>query len=150
MEMDEVSATDKKSTTKMVLMKTTLNVALTLEIPWLGCKKEKHRDSHTCLSSHSLFCLQSCGLFCICGLWMAHTHYLFLLFLSLCVFDWKDLFSLALGPLQNLEKLGIDTHSHNVGSSVRCFATLRKPLSKDKVTKRKEARKEGEILRVPV
>jgi hypothetical protein len=66
----------------MVLTKTTLNVALTLERPWLGCKK-KHRDSHTCLSSHPLFCLQACGLFCICGLWMAHTHYLFLLFFFL-------------------------------------------------------------------
>jgi hypothetical protein len=80
---------------------------------------------------------------------MAHTHYLFLLFLSL-FFDWKYLFSLDLGPLQNLLELGIDTHSHNAGSSVRCFPTLRKPLSKDKVKKRKEAVKEGEILRVPV
>jgi hypothetical protein len=66
----------------MVLTKTTLNVALTLKRPWLGCRKENHRDPHTCLSSHALFCLQACGLFCICGLWMAHTHYLFLLFLS--------------------------------------------------------------------
>jgi hypothetical protein len=100
-EMGGVSATNKKEHDKKVLTKATLNVALTLERPWLGCKKEKHRDSHTCLSSHSLFCLQPCGLFCICGLWMARTHYLFLLFLSLC-FDWKYLFSLSLGPLQNL------------------------------------------------
>jgi hypothetical protein len=78
---------------------------------------------------------------------MAHTHYLFLLFLSLLFFNWKYLFSLALGPLQNLVDLGIDTHSHNAGSSVRCFATLRKPLSKDKVTKGKEAVKEGEIAK---
>jgi hypothetical protein len=35
-------------------------------------------------------------------------------------------------------------------SSVRCFATLGKPLSKGKITKRKEACKEEEILRVPV
>jgi hypothetical protein len=80
---------------------------------------------------------------------MAQTHYLFLLFLPL-FFDWKYPFSLALGPLQNLVELGIDTHSHNVGSSVRCFTTLRKPLSKDKFTKGKEAVKEGEILCVPV
>jgi hypothetical protein len=117
-EMDGVSATDKTSTTKMVLTTTTLNVALTLERPWLGCKKEKQRDSHTCLSSHSLFWLQACGLFCICGLWMAHMHYLCLLFVSLFVCDWKYFFSLALGPLQNFEELGIDTHSHNAGSSV--------------------------------
>jgi hypothetical protein len=39
--MDGVSVTDKTSTTKMVLMMTTLNVAITLERPWLGCKKEK-------------------------------------------------------------------------------------------------------------
>jgi hypothetical protein len=82
-EMDGVSATDKTSTTKMVLTTTTLNVALTLKRPWLGCNKGKQQDSHTCLSSHSLFWLQACGLFCICGLWMAHTHYLFLLVLSL-------------------------------------------------------------------
>jgi hypothetical protein len=37
--MDGVSAMDKTSTTKMVLMTTTLNVALTLERPWLGCKR---------------------------------------------------------------------------------------------------------------
>jgi hypothetical protein len=67
-----------------------------------------------------------------------HTHYLFLLFLSL-FFDWEYLFSLSLGPLQNFVVLGINTHSHNSGSSVRCFATLGKPLSKGKVTKRKEA-----------
>jgi hypothetical protein len=81
---------------------------------------------------------------------MAHTHYLCLLFVSLCVWDWEYFFSLALGPLQNFEELGIDTHSHNAGSSVRCFATPGKPLSKDKVTKRKEACKGGENLRVPV
>jgi hypothetical protein len=77
-----------------------------------------------------------------------HTHYLFLLFLSL--FDWKYLFSLALSPLQNLVELGIHTHSHNAGSSVRCFATLRKPLSKDKVTKGRGVLKEEENLREPV
>jgi hypothetical protein len=82
-EMDGVSATDKTSTTTMVLTTTMLNVALTLERPWLGCKKEKQRDSHTCLSSHYLFWLQACGLFCICGLWMAHTHYFVS---SLCFF----------------------------------------------------------------
>jgi hypothetical protein len=76
----------KMSTTKMVLTTTTLNVALTLERPWLGCKKEKQQDSHTCLSSHSLFWLQACGLFCICGLWIAYTHTMcdFSFFLSLC------------------------------------------------------------------
>jgi hypothetical protein len=76
----------KMSTTKMVLMTTTLNDALTLERPWLGCKKEKQQDSHTCLSSHSLFWLQACGFFCIFGLWMAHTHTMCELsfFLSLC------------------------------------------------------------------
>jgi hypothetical protein len=42
--MDGVSATDKTNTTKMVLTMTTLNVALTLERPWLGCKKEKQQD----------------------------------------------------------------------------------------------------------
>jgi hypothetical protein len=52
--------------------------------------------------------------------------------------------SLALGPLQNLLELGINTHSHDAGSSVRCFTTLGKPLSKDKVTKGKEAVKEEE------
>jgi hypothetical protein len=125
----------------MVLTKTTLNVALTRERPWLGCKMEKHQYSHTCLSSHSLFCLQACGLFCICGLSMEHTHYLFLLFLSFLFFDWV---SLALGPLQNLLELGICTHSHDAGWSVQCFATLGKPLSKDKVTKGKEVVKEEE------
>jgi hypothetical protein len=77
---------------------------------------------------------------------------LILLFLSLffLFFDWKYLFSLVLGPLQNLAELGIDTHSHNAGSSVRCFATLRKPLSKDKVTKGREVLKQEENLREPV
>jgi hypothetical protein len=69
---------------------------------------------------------------------------LFLLFLSFLFFDWKYLFSLALGPLQNLLELGICTHSHDAGSSVRCFATLGKPLSKDKVTKGKDTVKEEE------
>jgi hypothetical protein len=152
MEMDGVSATDKTSTTKMVLTMTTLNVALTLERPWLGCKKGKQQDSHTCLSSHSLFCLQACGLFCICGLWMAHTHTIcfFSFFLSFVFFYWEYLFSLSLGPLQNFVVIGINTHSHNSGSSVRCFATLGKSLSKGKITKRKEACKEEELLRVPV
>jgi hypothetical protein len=44
-----------------------------------------------------------------------------------------------------LLELGIDTHSHDAGSSVRCFATLGKPLSKDKVTKGKETIKEEQI-----
>jgi hypothetical protein len=76
----------------MVLMMTTLNVAITLERPWLGCKKEKQWDSHTCLSSHSLFWLQDCGLFCICGLWMAHTHTICFFSFFLSFFDWKYLF----------------------------------------------------------
>jgi hypothetical protein len=80
--------------------------------------------------------------------WHTHTICFFSFFLSF--FDWEYLFSLSLGPLQNFVVLGIDTHSHNSGSSVRCFATLGKPLSKGKVTKRKEACKEEEILRVPV
>jgi hypothetical protein len=41
-------------------------------------------------------------------------------------------------------ELGIDTHSHVVGSNVRCFATLGKLLSKNKVTKGKGAIKEEE------
>jgi hypothetical protein len=44
-----------------------------------------------------------------------------------------------------LLELGVDTHSHDAGSSVGCFATLGKPLSKDKVTKGKETIKEEEI-----
>jgi hypothetical protein len=116
-EMDGVSATDKTSTKKMVLTTTTLNVALTLERPWLGCKKEKQRNSHTCLSSHSLFCLQACVLFCICGLCMAHMHYLCLLFVSLCVWNWKYFFSLSLGPLQNFVWLGI-THTLTIRGQV--------------------------------
>jgi hypothetical protein len=76
-----------------------------------------------------------------------HTHTICFFSFFLFFFDWKYIFSLALGPLQNLVELGIDTHSHNAGSSVQCFATLRKPLSKDKVTKGKEAVKEGEIAK---
>jgi hypothetical protein len=73
------------------------------------------------------------------------THTLFVSSLSFfSFFDWKYLFSLSLGPLQNLLELGICTHSHDAGSSARCFATLGKPLSKDKVTKGKYAFKEEE------
>jgi hypothetical protein len=50
-EMDGVSATEQNEHDKIVLTKTMLNVALTLERLWLGCKKEKHQDSHTCLSN---------------------------------------------------------------------------------------------------
>jgi hypothetical protein len=79
-----------------------------------------------------------------------HTHTICFFSFFLFFFDWKYLFSLSLGPLQNLVGLGIDTHSHNVGSSVRCFTTQRKPLSKDKVTKGREVLKEEENLREPV
>jgi hypothetical protein len=44
-----------------------------------------------------------------------------------------------------LLELSIDTCSHDAGSSVRRFETLGKPLSKDNVTKGKEAVKEEEI-----
>jgi predicted membrane metal-binding protein len=138
----------------MVLTKTTLNVALTCKRPWLGCKMEKHRDSHTCLSSHSLFCLQACGLYCICGLRMAHTHYLFLLFLSL-FFDWKYLFSLARDPLQNLLELGIDTLSR-CGVKCTMLHNTRKATLKGQGHQRKRGCQRRRIckgeenLRVPV
>jgi hypothetical protein len=77
------------------------------------------------------------------SVWHTHTICFFSFFLFF-FFDWKYLFSLALGPLQNLLELGICTHSHDAGSSVRCFATLGKPLSKDKVTKGKDTVKEEE------
>jgi hypothetical protein len=104
-------------------------------VAWLQ-KGEAPRFAHLPLFSLSLLLT---SLWTLLYLWTmddTHTHYLFLLFLSL-FFDWEYLFSLSLGPLQNLVGLGINIHSHNVGSSVRCFATRRKPFSKDKVTKRK-------------
>jgi hypothetical protein len=85
--MDGVSAMDKTSTTKMVLMTTTLNVALTLQRPWLGCKKgEATRFAHLPLFSLSLLVT---SLWTPLYLWTmdgTHTHTMcyFSFFLSFC------------------------------------------------------------------
>jgi hypothetical protein len=132
-----------------------LNVALTRERLWLGCKMEKHRDSHTCLSSHSLFCLQACGLFCICGLSMAHTHTIYFFSFFLVVFYWKYLFSLPLGPLQNMVELGMDTHPQ-CGVKCTMLRNTRKATLKGQGHQRKRGCqrrrkcKEEENLHVPV
>jgi hypothetical protein len=109
-------------------------------VAWLQ-NGEAPRFAHLPLFSLSLLLT---SLWTLLYLWTKYgTHTLFVSSLSF-FFDWKYLFSLALGPLQNLLELGICTHSHDVGSSVLCFATLGKSLSKDKVTKGKEIIKEEE------
>jgi hypothetical protein len=118
-------------------------------VAWLQ-KGEAPRFAHLPLFSLSLFLTSLWSLLYLWTMDGTHTDTLFVYSLSFSFFDWKYLFSLALGPLQNLVGIGIDTHSHDAGSSVWCFATLRKPLSKDKVTKGKVVLKEGENLCVPV
>jgi hypothetical protein len=107
-------------------------------------KGEAPRFAHLPLFSLSLFLT---SLWTLLYLWtMDGTHTLFVSSLFLLFFLWLEvsLFSFA----WSTSKLGIDTHSHNAGSSVWCFATLRKPLSKDKVTKGREVLKEEKNLRV--
>jgi hypothetical protein len=107
-------------------------------VAWLQ-KGVAPRFAHLPLFSLSLLLI---SLWTLLYLWtMDGTYYLFLLFLYLCVCDWKYFFYLSLGPLRNLEELGIDTHSHNAGSRVRWFATLGKPLSKERSPKEKRLAK---------
>jgi hypothetical protein len=115
-------------------------------VAWLQ-KGEAPRFAHLPLFSRSLLLTSLWTLLYSWTMNGTHTHTIcffssFLLFFLLEV----SLFSCS----WSTSKLGIDTHTHNAGSSVRCFATLRKPLSKDKVTKRRDVLQGEGKQRVPV
>jgi hypothetical protein len=77
-------------------------------VAWLQ-NGEAPRFAHFPLFSLSLLLT---SLWTLLYLWTKDgTHTLFVSSLSFSFFDWGYLFSLALGPLQNLLELGIDTHT---------------------------------------
>jgi hypothetical protein len=111
-EMDGVSATEKMRTTKMVLTTTTLNVALTLERPWLGCLRgsNKIRTLASLLTLYFAYKLVDSFVFVDYG-W--HTHTLFVSSRS---------FSLFFG-------LGVSLFSFSWSTSKLCSARYKHTLS---------------------
>jgi hypothetical protein len=119
-EMDGVSATDKTSTTKgrnedYAQCRTNTRETVT----WLQ-KGEATRFAHLPLLSLSLW-LQACGLLWICGLWRAHTHYVFLLFVSL-FFAFVCLGVALVSCSWSTSKLGSARYKHTLSQfGVKCM-----------------------------